>query len=85
MGDVNWGAFSFIKAPWKVEGIWDSYSFIAAIFIIVFGTLIVFYTYLTAIKLIGRQKSSLLASAEPLSAAILSVVWLKVRFMLLIG
>lgn len=83
---VGWGmliggiAFSFIKAPWQVEGIWDNYSFISAAFIIIFGTLIAFYTYLTAVKLIGGQKSSLLASAEPLSAALLAVLWLKVPF-----
>ena len=83
---VGWGmliggiAFSFIKAPWHAEGIWDNYSFISAAFIIIFGTLIAFYTYLTAVKLIGGQKSSLLASAEPLSAALLSVIWLKVPF-----
>lgn len=83
---VGWGmliggiAFSLIKAPWQVEGIWDNYTFISAAFIIVFGTLIAFYTYLTAVKLIGGQKSSLLASAEPLSAALLSVIWLKVSF-----
>ncbi|SOD18996.1 DMT family transporter [Pedobacter xixiisoli] len=83
---VGWGmliggiAFSFIKAPWQVEGVWDSYSFISAAFIIIFGTLIAFYTYLTSVKLIGGQKSSLLASAEPLSAALLSVIWLKVPF-----
>jgi len=83
---VGWGmliggvAFSFIHAPWKVEGVWDGYSLVSAAFIIIFGTLIAFYTYLTAVKLIGGQKSSLLASAEPLSAAVLSVVWLHVPF-----
>lgn len=83
---VGWGmliggiAFSLIRAPWQVAGTWDSYSFIAAAFIIIFGTLIAFYTYLTAVKLIGGQKTSLLASAEPLSAALLSVLWLKVPF-----
>ncbi len=83
---VGWGmliggiAFSFIRAPWQVAGVWDSYSFISAAFIIVFGTLIAFYTYLTAVKLIGGQKTSLLASAEPLSATLLSVLWLKVPF-----
>jgi len=83
---VGWGmliggvAFSFIHAPWKVEGIWDGYSLVSAAFIVIFGTLIAFYTYLTAVKLIGGQKSSLLASAEPLSAAVLSVLWLNVPF-----
>lgn len=83
---VGWGmliggvAFSFIKAPWQTAGNWDNYALISIVFIVLFGTLIAFYAYLTAVKLIGGQKSSLLASAEPLSAAILSVVWLKVPF-----
>lgn len=86
---VGWGmlvgglAFSLVKAPWQVAGVWDSYSYIATAFIVIFGTLIAFYTYLTAVKLIGGQKSSLLASAEPLSAAVLSIVWLKVPFHLM--
>jgi drug/metabolite transporter (DMT)-like permease len=49
-------------------------------FIIIFGTLIAFYSYLNAVKLIGGQKTSLLASAEPLVAVILSVIWLKTPF-----
>ncbi|MDR6339397.1 drug/metabolite transporter (DMT)-like permease [Filimonas zeae] len=38
---------------------------------------------MSAVKLIGGQKSSLLASAEPLSAAVLAVVWLGTSFMVL--
>ncbi|MBL1408835.1 DMT family transporter [Sphingobacterium faecale] len=71
---------SFFKAPWDIEGIWDSYTFSYIAFIIAFGTLIPFYAYLTAVKLIGAQKSSLLASAEPLSATIIAVLWLQVPF-----
>ena len=83
---VGWGmligglTFSFIKVPWEIEGIWDVYTFSTVIFIIVFGTLVAFYSYLTAVKLIGGQKTSLLASAEPLVAVILSVIWLKTPF-----
>ncbi|SFS47281.1 DMT family transporter [Sphingobacterium wenxiniae] len=83
---VGWGMliggiiFSFVKAPWQVEGDWDIKTVLSAAFIIIFGTLIAFYAYLNAVKIIGGQKTSLLASAEPLVAVILSVIWLKTPF-----
>jgi len=83
---VGWGmfaggiAFSFVKVPWQVEGEWDLKTFLCIIFIVVFGTLVAFYSYLNAVKIIGGQKTSLLASAEPLVAVILSVIWLKTPF-----
>lgn len=86
---VGWGMFtggvifSFIKSPWQVEGDWDLKTILCVAFIIVFGTLVAFYSYLNAVKIIGGQKTSLLASAEPLVAVILSVIWLKTPFSLI--
>lgn len=83
---VDWGmfvggiAFTFVKVPWQVEGYWDLKASLSMIFIVVFGTLVAFYSYLNAVKIIGGQKASLLASAEPLVAVILSVIWLKTPF-----
>ncbi len=83
---IGWGmligglAFSFIKAPWSIEGLWDDKTYLYTAFIVVFGTLIPFYLYLTAVQIIGGQKSSLLASAEPLSATIIAILWLNVSF-----
>ncbi len=83
---IGWGlfiggvAFSFIKAPWIVEGDWDVYTFSYTSFIILFGTFAAFYFYLKAVKLIGGQKTSLLSSAEPLSATILAILWLNIPF-----
>lgn len=85
---IGWGmliggaAFCFVRPPWEVTGIWDSYTYSYTGFIVIFGTLIPFYAYLTAVKLIGGQKTSLLASAEPLSAALLAVLWLNTPFSL---
>ncbi len=76
-------AFSFVKAPWHVAGVWDVYTYSYALFIVIFGTLIPFYMYLTAVKMIGGQKASLLASAEPLSATIMAVLWLNTPFELI--
>ncbi len=83
---VGWGmllggiVFSFVKAPWQVAGDWDLKTFLSVAFILIFGTLIAFYAYLNAVKMIGGQKTSLLASAEPLVAVILAVIWLKTPF-----
>lgn len=83
---IGWGmliggvAISMVKAPWHVTGIWDQQTYYYTAFVIVFGTLIPFYLYLGAVQIIGAQKSSLLASAEPLSAAIVSILWLDVSF-----
>jgi drug/metabolite transporter (DMT)-like permease len=73
-------ALSFIHAPWKVEGTWDARAIVFMAFILLFGTLAAFYLYIKALRLIGAQKSSLLTSAEPLSAAVLAVWWLGVSW-----
>jgi drug/metabolite transporter (DMT)-like permease len=73
-------AFIPVSKPWVLSGTWDMQSFLAAGFIIVFGTLIAFYTYLAAVKKIGPQKTSLLACAEPVSAAVAAVLWLGIPF-----
>lgn len=72
--------FSFVKSPWRIEGIWDWETILSVTFVILLGTLVAFYSYLTATKIIGAQKTSLLASAEPLVAVLLSVTWLNIPF-----
>ena len=69
-------ALCLLHEPWKVQGLWDGRAYAFLAFILVFGTLAAFYLYITALKLIGAQTSSLLTCAEPLSAAILAVWWL---------
>jgi drug/metabolite transporter (DMT)-like permease len=83
---VGWGmligglTFMGWSQPWHISGIWDSGTYLAVLFIVVLGTLVPFYCYLLAVKTIGPQRTSLLACAEPLSAAFVSVVWLNVEF-----
>jgi drug/metabolite transporter (DMT)-like permease len=83
---IGWGmligglALGFVHAPWAVEGVWDAPAIGAFAFIIVFGTLIPFYAYLTAVRIVGPETSSLLACAEPLASAILAMAWLGTRF-----
>ncbi len=73
-------AMSFVKSPFHIEGIWDFSTFSSVIFIILFGTLVAFYAFMTSVKLVGGQKSSLLATAEPLSATLIAVLWLQIPF-----
>jgi drug/metabolite transporter (DMT)-like permease len=81
---VGWGmliggiVFSFIHRPWNFTGNWSVNSVLAVIFVVLFGTLIAFYCYLESLKYVQPTEASILSSAEPLSAAILSVLWLNV-------
>ncbi|WP_042355857.1 EamA family transporter [Bacillus rubiinfantis] len=83
---VGWGmliggiSFSFIHPPWKFQGTWSVSSFLAVVSVVILGTLIAFFCYMESMKYIGASEASLLASAEPLSAAFLAVVWLQVSF-----
>ena len=83
---IGWGmligglALSLVHAPWAIEGAWDTPAIGAFAFVIVFGTLIPFYAYLTAVKIVGAETSSLLACAEPLAAAVIGMIWLGTRF-----
>lgn len=86
---IGWGlliggiGISLVRPPWHTDGLWDMHTYAYTAFVVLFGTLIPFYAYLTGVKLIGGQKASLLTSAEPLSAALLSVSWLGVPFLLM--
>lgn len=83
---VGWGmiiggvGMSFIHVPWKVEGMISPISLLAVSFVVIFGTLIAFFCYLESLKYLKATETSLLACAEPLSAALLAVIWLNVPF-----
>jgi drug/metabolite transporter (DMT)-like permease len=83
---IGWGmliggiSFSFIHPPWRIQGEWSLQALFAVVFIVIFGTLIAFYCYLESLKYISASETSLLACIEPLSAAVLSVIWLHVTF-----
>ncbi|MET3288813.1 EamA family transporter [Brevibacillus fluminis] len=83
---VGWGmlvggvGFSFVHPPWAFTGHWSVASLLAFLFIIIFGTVIAFYCYLESLQYLTASETSLIACIEPLSAAVLSVVWLNVSF-----
>lgn len=79
---VGWGmligglAFSLIQQPWNCTGTWSISSILAITFVILFGTVIAFTCFMESLKYIKPTESSILSAAEPLSAALLSVLWL---------
>ena len=83
---TGWGmliggiAFSFVSDPWRISGTWDGETWAAFAYIILFGSLLAFYFFLTSVTIIGAQTASLLCSVEPLSAAFVAVLWLDVSF-----
>lgn len=83
---VGWGmliggvAFSFIYSPFNCTGSWSVKSVLAVAFVVIFGTLIAFSAYLASLKYIEAYEASILGSLEPLSAALLSIMFLDVKF-----
>lgn len=83
---ISWGmiigglSFSFIHSPFNFTGELSIVSIISVIFIIIFGTIITFYCYLESLQYLLPTESSILSCIEPLSATILSVLWLNVSF-----
>lgn len=83
---VGWGmliggiAFSFIYPPFYCTGNWSLQSILAILFVVIFGTSIAFSCYLESLKYIEPYEASIMSCIEPLSAAILSIVFLNVKF-----
>jgi drug/metabolite transporter (DMT)-like permease len=74
-------AVSMWTHPWKVEGISWTPSLLGMLaFVVIFGTLLPFYLYLDSLTYITSTETSLLGSAEPLVATIVSVVWFGTSF-----
>lgn len=73
-------ALFIVFRPWTYAPVIDRETVLALIAIILFGTILSFTFYMQGVKLIGAAHASLYVSVEPLTAALLSAVWLKVPF-----
>lgn len=72
--------FSLYTQPWSISGKWDSSTWLAFSYIVLFGTVTAFYFFLKSVTIIGATYASLLCSVEPLAAAMTAVFWLGVSF-----
>ncbi len=66
--------------PWSFSGTWDGETWLAFGYIVIFGTVLAFGFFLTAVSKIGATFASLLCSVEPLAATLTAVLWLGVSF-----
>ena len=65
---------SFIYPPWNIQGQeWSFPVFLFVSIIVIFGTLVPFYLYLDSLRYISPTETSILASAEPLSATVIAI------------
>lgn len=59
-----------IWTPRDTTGIWDMWTFLAMASIVILGTVVSFNAYLEGVRRIGAVRGSILASVEPISAAL---------------
>lgn len=83
---LGWGMLlgglllAVLRRPWRIHTAVDAQTLLAMCFIIVCGTIMAFYFYLSGVKLVGAANASMLACVEPVAATVIAVVWLKVQF-----
>lgn len=65
--------------PWHFVGHGTLGAWLLVGFVVVFGTLLAFYLYLSSLRYISPSETSVLACAEPLSAAVVAIVFLNVH------
>ncbi|MDF2888744.1 MAG: hypothetical protein K0R23_3129 [Lacrimispora sp.] len=71
---------SLIFRPWERTVLLDGAAVMGMALIIVFGTVIAFACYMEGVNCVGPKKGSLLASVEPVSATVFSVLFMGVSF-----
>lgn len=67
-------------APWEFRGEADFAALCGFLYVVLFGTVIAFWSYLESLKYIKPSTVGILSSIEPLSAVLLSTVLLAVPF-----
>lgn len=65
---------------WEFTGLSGANQWLAFICVITLGTVFAFSFYMIGVKLIGASKASMIACAEPLSAAFFGYFWLGTKF-----
>lgn len=68
------------SAPWHFVGVLDAAAVAVFIYVVLFGTVIAFWSYLESLKYIKPSTVGIMSSIEPLSAVLLSTILLAVPF-----
>lgn len=83
---IGWGmlvggiVLSAFTHPWHVAGTWDLQAVEALSVVIIVGTVLSFSFYMEGVRIIGAARASLLASVEPVTAALASALLMNVVF-----
>ena len=83
---IGWGMlvggllFLPVSRPWDFTGLFNATAALLFSYIIVFGTVIAFACYLGSLQYLQPAETSILGSAEPLAAILLSVTLLHIAF-----
>lgn len=72
---------SCVFKPWKYTVHFDAAVWVSLFFIIIGGSVAAYLFYANSVKWIGPEKASLFSCIEPVTATILSALWLKTNFM----
>lgn len=73
-------ASSLVLQPWKMPVVIDAGVLGGMFVVIVIGSALAYGLFLSGVSIVGPLKGSLYGSMEPVSAIIISVVWLGARF-----
>ncbi|MFP5527605.1 DMT family transporter [Peptococcus simiae] len=71
---------SLMKNPWQAAVSWDLGVFLGCLVLVLVGTIGAFIIFMQGLVMVGSVRASMLASTEPLSAAICSAVFLGTVF-----
>ena len=70
-----------VVRPWTIQGIiWDWQTVLCVGVVIIIGTVLSFGCSMEGVRLIGGTKASLFASIEPLTATVISILFMGVAF-----
>ncbi|WMI80744.1 EamA family transporter [Anaerotignum sp. MB30-C6] len=69
-----------VAPPWKYEIIWDKQTIWAVLGVVVIGTAVAFSLYLKGVSMVGPFMGSLLTSVEPVTAIVVSILFLGSAF-----
>ena len=68
--------------PWHIIGTWDWKAVGALAVVVIVGTILSFAFYMEGVRLTGAQTASLIASVEPVTATVATVLMMGVAFTL---
>ena len=73
-------AMAVVSQVWTIRIALDIYGWLAVGGVVIAGTLLAYTMYLQGVADIGAVRASMLASVEPVSATVISALWLGTQF-----